>query len=71
MKKNCINCENPNPDSWFYCKKCGKKSSSSKYTTNLYMISDIGKRTDIEFTNMSVDESVKDMNRSKYANSKR
>jgi len=35
------------------------------------MISDIGKRTDIEFTNMSVDESVKDMNRSKYANSKR
>jgi len=68
--KKCINCEKPNPDSWFYCKKCGKKSAPVKYTTNLYMISDIGKRTDIEFTNMSVDESVKDMNRSKHAKSR-
>jgi len=34
------------------------------------MMSDIGKRTDIEFTNMSVDESVKDMNRSKHAKSR-
>ena len=68
--KKCINCEKPNPDNWFYCKKCGKKSSSTKYTTNLYMMSEIGKRTDIEFTNMSVDESVKDMNRSKHAKSR-
>tara|TARA_R110002020_G_scaffold128585_5_gene288223 strand:+ start:735 stop:851 length:117 start_codon:yes stop_codon:yes gene_type:complete len=34
------------------------------------MISDMGKRTDIEVTNMSIEESIKDMNRRNYAESK-
>ena len=59
----CIHCESPNPERWFYCKKCGKKTSESKFTTNLYMISKLGKRTDIELTNTTVDEDIKHMNR--------
>ena len=61
--KNCINCESPNPDQWFYCRKCGKKSSDSKFTTNLYMMSEAGKRTDIEFSTTTIDEDIKSMNR--------
>ena len=61
--KNCINCKSPNPDQWFYCRKCGKKSSESKFTTNLYMMSEAGKRTDIEFSTTTIDEDIKSMNR--------
>jgi hypothetical protein len=63
----CIHCESPNPERWFYCKKCGKKTSESKFTTNLYMISKLGKRTDIELTNTTVDEDIKHMNRRNHA----
>ena len=63
--KNCINCKSPNPDQWFYCRKCGKKSSDSKFTTNLYMMSEAGKRTDIEFSTTTIDEDIKSMNRRK------
>jgi len=66
MKKNCIKCESPNPDEWFYCKKCSKKTSEKKYTTNLYMMSEIGKRTDIEFSTTTMDEDIKQRNK-KYA----
>jgi len=64
---DCINCESPNPERWFYCKKCGKKTSENKFTTNLYMISKLGKRTDIELTNTTVDEDIKHMNRRNHA----
>ena len=64
---DCINCESPNPERWFYCKKCGKKTSESKFTTNLYMMSKLGKRTDIELTNTTVDEDIKHMNRRNHA----
>ena len=63
----CIHCESPNPKRWFYCKKCGKKTSESKFTTNLYMMSKLGKRTDIELTNTTVDEDIKHMNRRNHA----
>ena len=63
----CIHCESPNPERWFYCKKCGKKTSENKFTTNLYMISKLGKRTDIELTNTTVDEDIKHMNRRNHA----
>ena len=63
----CIHCESPNPERWFYCKKCGKKTSESKFTTNLYMMSKLGKRTDIELTNTTVDEDIKHMNRRNHA----
>ena len=65
--KNCINCKSPNPDQWFYCRKCGKKSSDSKFTTNLYMMSESGKRTDIEFSTITIDEDIKSMNRRNHA----
>ena len=63
----CIHCESPNPERWFYCKKCGKKTSENKFTTNLYMMSKLGKRTDIELTNTTVDEDIKHMNRRNHA----
>ena len=65
--KNCKNCKSPNPDQWFHCRKCGKKSSESKFTINLYMMSEIGKRTDIEFRTTTIEKDIEDMNRRKYA----
>ena len=65
--KKCINCKSPNPDQWFYCRECGKKSSDSKFTTNLYMMSEAGKRTDIEFSTTTIDEDIKSMNRRNHA----
>jgi len=67
--KNCINCKSPNPEQWFHCRKCGKKSSEPKFTTNLYMMSEIGKRTDIEFSTTTVEEDIKAMNRRNHAKS--
>jgi len=64
---DCIHCESPNPERWFYCKKCGKKTSESKFTTNLYMMSKLGKRTDIELTHTTVDEDIKHMNKRNHA----
>ena len=63
----CIHCESPNPERWFYCKKCGKKTSESEFTTNLFMMSKLGKRTDIELTQSTVDEDIKHMNRRNHA----
>ena len=65
--KNCINCEIPNPEEWFYCRECGKRASESKFTTNLYMMSEIGKRSDIEFRATTIEKDIEDMNRRKYA----
>jgi uncharacterized membrane protein YvbJ len=65
--KNCIHCKAPNPEEWFTCRKCGKRASDVKFTTNMYMMSEIGKRTDIEFRTMTVEEDIKDMNRRRYA----
>ena len=60
---NCVHCKSPNPEQWFYCCKCGRKASESKFTTNLFMMSKLGKRTDIELTQTTVDEDIKHMNR--------
>tara|TARA_R110000787_G_scaffold71404_4_gene158936 strand:+ start:240 stop:440 length:201 start_codon:yes stop_codon:yes gene_type:complete len=59
----CVSCESPNPDQWFYCRSCGKKTSESKFTTNLYMRSEIGKRTDIEFSTTTIDEDINQRNK--------
>ena len=61
----CIHC-NTNNNGWFYCRKCGKRASESKYTTNMYMISEIGKRTDIEFSTTTIEESAKKMRKQKW-----
>jgi hypothetical protein len=55
---NCIHCKTPNPEQWFYCRSCGNKASESIYTTNLFMQSEIGKRSDIEFSTMSMDDHI-------------
>ena len=65
--KNCIYCKVPNPDEWFYCRKCGERASESKFTTNLYMMSEIGKRTDIEFRTTTMEKDIKAMNRRNHA----
>ena len=56
--KRCENCNEPNPESWFYCRECGGKTSKPSFTTNMYMRSEIGKRTDIEFSSQSMDKSI-------------
>ena len=58
---NCIHCNSPNPEQWFYCRNCGK------YTTNLYMMSALGKRTDIELTPTTVGEDIKHRNKVNYS----
>ena len=56
---NCIHCETPNPEKWFYCRNCGEKASEALYTTNLFMMSEAGKRTDMEFSSISMDDHIK------------
>ena len=56
--KKCKHCEEPNLEGWFYCKACGKKASDSVFTTNMYMRTEIGKRTDIEFGTESMDKNI-------------
>ena len=63
----CIHCDSPNPERWFYCRNFGKKTSESKFTTNLYMMSALGKRTDIELTNTTVEEDIKHRNKVNYS----
>ena len=55
---NCVKCKTPNPEQWFYCRKCGSKASEPAYTTNMFMQSEIGKRSDIEFSTMSMDDHI-------------
>tara|TARA_R110002020_G_scaffold113877_2_gene262027 strand:- start:2727 stop:2972 length:246 start_codon:yes stop_codon:yes gene_type:complete len=62
---NCIHCETPNPERWFYCRSCGNKASEALYTTNLFMMSEAGKRTDMEFSSISMDEHIKSVNKDK------
>ena len=62
---NCIHCETPNPESWFYCRACGNKASEALYTTNLFMMSEAGKRTDMEFSSISMDAHIDKINKEK------
>ena len=50
----CQHCNTDNSENWFYCKACGKRASEPTYTTNLYMGSEIGRRTDIEFSSVTM-----------------
>ena len=62
---NCIHCETPNPEKWFYCRACGNKASEALYTTNLLMMSEAGKRTDMEFSSISMDEHISKVGKEK------
>ena len=59
----CIHCKKDNKDNWFTCRSCGKRSSESKFTTNMWMASDMGKRTDVELSVQSMDQNISEMNR--------
>jgi hypothetical protein len=63
----CINCSNPNPEHWFYCKKCGKHASGEKYSNNMWIRTERGKRTDIEFRDITMDEHIKEVEDSRNA----
>ena len=58
----CVHCSNPNPENWFYCRNCGKHSSGDKYSQNMWMRTERGKRTDVEFSTQTIDESINEMN---------
>ena len=58
MDRNCINCEEPNLEGWFYCRTCGKRASEPKFTTNMYMMSEAGKRSDVEFSTTTMDKTI-------------
>ena len=64
---NCKHCEAPNKEGWFYCRSCGKKASVRKFTSTMFMRSELGKRTDIEISTMSMDDSIKQMNEANRA----
>ena len=59
----CQHCEEPNPEHWFYCRECGKRSFAPKFTINSWMRTEAGKRTDVEFNTISYEESFDRMNK--------
>ena len=59
--KKCMHCDKENREGCFYCKSCGKKASESKFTTNLWMTSDLGKRTDVELSTQSMGDNIQKM----------
>tara|TARA_R100001143_G_C3253796_1_gene84693 strand:- start:32 stop:241 length:210 start_codon:yes stop_codon:yes gene_type:complete len=67
MDNNCVHCSNPNPELWFYCRSCGRKSSETKYSTNMWMSTERGKRTDMEFRNITMDEHIQEVEESRDA----
>ena len=63
----CIHCKKDNKDNWFTCRSCGKRASESKFTTNMWMTSDMGKRTDVEISVQSMNQNISEMNRRRSA----
>ena len=63
----CIHCKKDNKENWFTCRSCGKRASESKFTTNMWMTSDMGKRTDVEISVESMDDNIASMNRRRSA----
>ena len=56
--EKCIKCEAPNPEGWFYCRTCGEKTIMNEYSTNLWMRTERGARTDVEFSSVSMDSHI-------------
>ena len=42
------------------------KASESKFTTNMWMMSEMGKRTDVELSTQSMNDNIKKMNKNLY-----
>ena len=62
----CQHCKEPNRENWFYCRECGKKASAPKFTTNSWMRTDRGVRSDIEFNSMDMNKSIDKMRNQKW-----
>ena len=60
---HCQYCKEENSENWFYCRSCGERASEPMYTTNLYMMSEVGKRTDIEFSTTTMDSHIDKINK--------
>ena len=56
---SCQYCNKSNPENWFYCRSCGKRANERKWTVNSFMMSEMGKRTDVEFSETTVEDSMK------------
>jgi len=63
---SCQHCNKPNKENWFYCRSCGKRASKPKFTTNSFMRSERGSRTDIEFNSMDMDKSIDKMRNQRW-----
>ena len=62
----CQHCKEPNRENWFYCRECGKRASAPKFTTNSWMRTDRGVRSDIEFNSMDMNKSIDKMRNHKW-----
>ena len=62
----CQHCKEPNRENWFYCRECGKRASAPKFTTNSWMSTDRGVRSDIEFNSMDMNKSIDKMRNQKW-----
>ena len=58
---HCQHCNEQNDENWFYCRKCGKRATERKWTVNSFMMSELGKRTDVELSETTVEKSMKKM----------
>jgi len=58
---NCQHCDHPNKGGWFYCRNCGDRAHPQKFTTNSWMRGDVSSRTDIEFNEVSLEQSASKM----------
>ena len=76
MIKNCMHCNEPNPDGWFNCRSCGQRSSEPMYTTQLILRDGSWataiRKDMVDFNTVSMDDSIKLMgNNIKKKNAKK
>ena len=57
-ERGCQYCGTPNPDNNFYCKDCGKRANPPLFTVNMWMRTDRGSRTDVEFNERTMGDSI-------------
>jgi len=59
---NCIHCDHPNTEGWFYCRHCGKRANEPMCVPNL-IIRDAGfakaiRKDQIEFSETTMGEDI-------------
>ena len=62
---NCVHCSDPNPEGWFYCRSCGKRSSEPLYNTQFVIRESPWagaiRKDMIDFNMVSMDDSIRSM----------